>query len=179
VRKSILAVVACLSFGAAMASPALAEQPTITQAASPAVNHVDKPTVIDLGKFGKYRVTNTTLNGQPALRATKITTKAHAAAPYLHLANADWLCYAWNNQSASDNIHYVQDANGWPRYDIANTLWDWQRYSNTYLHVGHEWHEWAPSYPLLAIQYGCAVSGSDEAMTMVAVGGTSVYWRYS
>lgn len=179
-RKRILATLIGIAAASGLATTDAAHAaPSIDQAARPASNTVTKPTVIDLGRLGRYRVTGTTLNGQPAVRADKVTTRATAAAPYLHLANADGLCRAWNDASAVGNIHYVQAANGWPAYGVADYDMLYERYSNTQLRTWHEWHEWAPSYPLLAIHYACLVGGSDEAMVMQSISSTSVYWRYS
>jgi hypothetical protein len=171
----VAAIVGIFGFAAA---PALAAPPVIKGLASPAVNHVNKPTVINMGKLGKYRVTNTTLHGQPALRFTKITKLAHASGPYLHAENAWYFCHDWNNQSANDNIHYVEAVYSWPWYSIGRKIDHWTRYSNTWINMWINWFENSPSDPRLAIQYGCAMSGDDSNIVMQSVGGTAVFWWY-
>ena len=190
-RKIILCSLAAAAFAAPLAAPADfggslafvrsswgAEPPAIEQQATAAANTVTKPTVLDLGKKGKFRVTNATLNGQPAVRLTRITKRAHASAAYLHVSNALTYCQAWNDQSARDNIRYVQAANGWPAYTIGLRYVQYTRYSNTQLQTWVEWFENSPSVPRLAIHYACLMQGDDSNIIMQSVAGTSVYWSY-
>lgn len=101
-----------------------------------------------------------------------------SAQAYIHEANAREYCRAWNNQSATDNIRYVEDSMVRPHWTITNVYFASTRYGNNDLTVYPRWHEWLEVWQgRLAIDYACRVGGSDDAhMYMQSIGGSAVFW---
>lgn len=104
-----------------------------------------------------------------------------SAEAYIHIDAAQNYCRAWNNQSAVDNIRYVEATLGRTPFPIGNAYYPGERYGNNDVRVTIQWHETANySANNLAIDYACRIQGTDDAhMYPVGIAGSAVYWIYN
>jgi hypothetical protein len=166
-RKRAVGAFAVAAVSLGVAVPAYASAPVVGKATTPTVA---SPKVVTLKGFGKYRLTN----GRHGLVATRLGAKATASAAYLHQANANQFCTAWNNQSAYEQIRYVEMTMYRAPMYLATSWGGFTRYSNTNVVTGIYWYEQADHS--LAIYYQCQITGDDSSMNMYSVMGSSVYW---
>lgn len=176
-KFSILLATGLVAFSTAFAGTAMAATPLVPTDA-PALT---KKRTVDYGKFGKFHVSNRTVNGRNVIYFKKFgaSKKAHVATlynstTYLHVSNAAYYCRQWMNQSADDTMYYSVGYHvWWYNYEQSGDPYYYTRHSNTVVGVDDKWTSYYNAY--YAVEAACGVQGSDAYWSIYAVAMGTVY----